>query len=186
MSRTSFLAVLFLAIFLGVFFFEALQEYPKVDIIFLQLAPNSFLDMKAKTRGFVKYYHGPLMIDFPPTGDSYLVPMLSSSKQLNSLSDFNFGVRVMLNGVPSPPEGSYIEVSGTIKWVKMWRGYFFYVHSWRYSTIGIEIISDTATLFVIFALLLLLFALGKLVYSVLMHKRLKKALSSENYGFEYD
>jgi hypothetical protein len=184
MNRAWFFVILFLAVFLGVFFFETFQEYPKVDIIALELAPNSFRDMKVKTRGFVKCYHGPLIIDLP-TGDFYLVSMLSSSKQLNSHSDFNFGVRVLLNGLPSPPEGSYIETSGTIGWVKA-EGYFFDIHSWQYCTVGIEIISDTATLSVILTILLLLFALGKLVFSVLMRKRFKKALSSESYGFEYD
>jgi hypothetical protein len=92
----------------------------------------------------------------------------------------------MLNGF-LPPEGSYIEISGAIKIHRtVWVWYYLEGYSWSYSTTGIEVISDTATLSVILALLLLLFALGKLVFSALMHKRLKKALTSENYGFEYD
>jgi hypothetical protein len=181
MSRTSFLAVLFLAIFLGVFFFEALKEYPKVDILALQLTPNFFFDMKVRTRGFVKYHHGHVMID-EFVGDFYLVSIISLSS-----TPPTFRLKVKLNGLPLPPEGSYIEVSGTIGiWVTMGPYYYLDAHSWSYSSTGLEIISDTATLSVILALLLLLFALGKLVYSVLMHKRLKKALTSENYGFEHD
>ena len=181
MSKATFFAILFLAVFLGVFFYETLQEYPKVDIMFLQLAPDSFLDMKVKTRGFVKY-HGRLNVD-EFAGDFYLIPMLSSSSAPDRRTHV-FRLRVKLNGF-LPPEGSYIEISGAIK--KWWMGtYYLEGYSWSYSTTAIEVISDTATLSVILALLLLLFALGKLVFSVLMHKRLKKALTSENYGFEHD
>jgi hypothetical protein len=179
MSKATFFVILFLAVFLGVFFYETLQEYPKVDIMFLQLAPDSFLDIKVKIRGFVKY-HGRLNVD-EFAGDFYLIPMLSSSS-----APGHFRLMVMLNGF-LPPEGSYIEISGAIKIHRtVWVWYYLEAYSWSYSTTGIEVISDTATLSVILALLLLLFALGKLMFSVLMYKRLKKALTSENYGFEYD
>jgi hypothetical protein len=183
MSRAWLFIILFFAVFLGVFFFEALQEYPKVDIIALELSPSSFLDVKVKTRGFVKYYRGPTGCDLP-IGDFHLVPIPFLYKQLNSISDHNFGVVAWLDGPPLPPEGSYIEISGVIKRSEMWRMCFFHVYSWCYSTIGIEIISDTATLSVILIILLLLSALGKLVFYVLMHKRFKKALSSDNFGFD--
>jgi len=183
MSRAWLFIILFLAVFLGVFLFEALQEYPKVDVVLLQLSPDSFSDVKVKTRGFVKYYHGPSACDIP-IGDFYLVPIPFSSKKLDSLSDYNFGVVAKLDGPSLPPEDSYIEISGVIKRSEMWRMCFFHVYSWCYSAIGVEIISDTATLSVILIIILLLSALGKLVFYVLMHKRFKKALSSDNYGFD--
>jgi hypothetical protein len=175
MSKATFFVILFLAAFLGVFFYETLQEYPKVDVLELKLFPNHFEGMKVKTRGFaVLSYPGLKLVELQPI----------------SFSEFSaFPIFLHFSG-SQPPEGSYIEVRGVVTHrngaIEGLRDYFIDVDSWSYSSTGIEIISDTATLSVILALLLLLFALGKLVFSVLMHKRLKKALTSKNYGFEYD
>ena len=174
MSKATFFVILFLAVFLGVFFYETLQEYPKVDIIFVKLAPNYFLDMKIKTRGFVTNPFGYLgkMFELRPIG-------FSSSEFPVSFSGFD----------ELPSQGDYVEIRGHVTKLiceECGNYYLIQVDSWSYSSTGLEIISDTATLSVVLALLLLLFALGKLVFSVLMHKRLKKALTSKNYGFEYD
>lgn len=179
MSKATFFVILFLAVFLGVFFYETLQEYPKVDIMFLQMDSDYLFETKIRTRGFVKY-HRIRGVDLF-TGDFYLTPIITSS----SIPEYTL-FKIKLNGLPIPSEGSYIEISGTIRIWDVGSVYYLDTHSWGYCSVGIEIISDTATLSVILALLLLLFALGKLVYSALMHKRLKKALTSENYGFEYD
>jgi len=150
------LSVCLLVLIISLFLFSA-SEVSAEPVNAASKSLSSYVDgTVVKTRGIVKYQISVYMFE-----DFWL--------QSEDLGDIPAVVRFA--GLPVPPEGSHIEVSGTIEYCELEGGFYYLnIQSYSYSNV------DTASEYPSFAILLLLMALS--ITALIIYKRKRNQVSN--------